>query len=46
VADRLAERWSPQQIRRALRAAHLDDPEMRLATERIYPALSGQRTTL
>lgn len=39
VADRLAERWSPQQISRALRAAHPDEPGMRLATESIYLAL-------
>lgn len=39
VVDRLAERWSPQQISRALRAAHPDEPAMRLATESIYQAL-------
>lgn len=39
VVDRLAEKWSPQQISRALRAAHPDDPAMRLATESIYLAL-------
>lgn len=39
VVDRLAERWSPQQISRALRAAHPDEPGRRLATESIYLAL-------
>jgi len=39
VADRLAEKWSPQQISRALHAAHPADPAMRLATESIYLAL-------
>jgi len=39
VVDRLAERWSPQQISRALRAAHPDEQGMRLATESIYLAL-------
>ena len=39
VVDRLAEKWSPQQISRALRAAHPDEPAMRLATESIYLAL-------
>lgn len=39
VVDRLAEKWSPQQVSRALRAAHPDDPAMRLATESIYLAL-------
>ena len=33
------ERWSPQQISRALRAAHPGDPGMRVATESIYLAI-------
>lgn len=40
VVDRFAEKWSPQQISRALRAAHPDEPAMLLATESIYLALS------
>ncbi len=39
VAARLAERWSPQQISRALRRAFPDEPEMRLSAESIYQAL-------
>ncbi len=33
VTDRLAQRWSPQQISRALRTAHPDEPALRLSTE-------------
>lgn len=36
VLDRLTQRWSPQQISRALRRAHPDDPDRRVATETIY----------
>ncbi|WP_426561348.1 IS30 family transposase [Angustibacter sp. McL0619] len=39
VIERLRERWSPQQISRALRLAHPDDPARRLATETIYQAI-------
>lgn len=39
VKARLKEKWSPQQISRALRAEHPDDPGMRLATESIYLAI-------
>lgn len=37
--ERLRERWSPQQISRALRLAHPDDPSRRVATETIYQAI-------
>ncbi|WP_137843749.1 IS30 family transposase [Microbacterium sp. 2FI] len=36
VLARLGERWSPQQIARALRLAHPTDPRARVATETIY----------
>ena len=39
VLGRLRERWSPQQIARALRLAHPDDPGRRVATETIYQAV-------
>ncbi|MBB2893590.1 IS30 family transposase [Flexivirga oryzae] len=39
VIERLRERWSPQQISRALRRAHPDDPSRRVATETIYQAI-------
>lgn len=39
VLDRLRERWSPQQIARALRLAHPDDSGRRVATETIYQAV-------
>ncbi|NYG06907.1 IS30 family transposase [Phycicoccus badiiscoriae] len=39
VTARLKERWSPQQISRALRGVHPDDPAMRIATGSIYLAI-------
>ena len=39
VRSKLAERWSPQQISRALKTAHPNDPTMQLATESIYLAI-------
>lgn len=39
VSDRLRQRWSPQQISRALRLAHPNDPTRRVATETIYQAI-------
>lgn len=39
VLDKLRERWSPQQIARALKRAHPDDPGRRVATETIYQAV-------
>jgi transposase, IS30 family len=39
VKAKLQERWSPQQISRALRAVHPNDPGMRVATESIYLAI-------
>lgn len=39
VLSRLRERWSPQQISRALRLAHPDEPARRVATETIYRAI-------
>ena len=39
VSERLRERWSPQQISRALRLAHPNDPASRVATETIYQAI-------
>ena len=39
VREKLQVRWSPQQISRALRAAHPEDPAMRLSHESIYLAL-------
>lgn len=46
VKARLKERWSPQQISRALRAAHPDDAGMRVATESIYLAIYRPGTGL
>ncbi len=39
VHDKLAVRWSPQQISRALRHEYPDDPSMRLSHESIYCAI-------
>lgn len=39
VRSKLEQRWSPQQISRALKAAHPNDPTMQLATESIYLAI-------
>ena len=39
VIERLRERWSPQQISRALRLAHPDDPARRVVAETIYQAI-------
>jgi len=39
VIERLRQRWSPQQISRALRLAHPGDPARRVATETIYQAI-------
>jgi IS30 family transposase len=39
VVARLRERWSPQQISRALLRAHPDEPARRVATEAIYQAI-------
>lgn len=39
VSARLRERWSPQQIARALRVAHPSDQSARVATETIYQAI-------
>ncbi|WP_434812411.1 IS30 family transposase, partial [Microbacterium sp. bgisy189] len=39
VVARLRERWSPQQISRALRRAHPEEPARRVATETIYQAI-------
>lgn len=36
VVDRLRQRWSPQQIARALILAHPNDPSARVSTETIY----------
>lgn len=36
VLAKLRERWSPQQIARALKLPHPDDPRARVATETIY----------
>lgn len=36
VLAKLRERWSPQQIARALKLAHPDDPSARVTTETIY----------
>lgn len=46
IGDLLAQRWSPQQISRHLRAAHPDDPQMRLCHESIYQALYQPGTVL
>jgi IS30 family transposase len=42
VAARLRERWSPQQISRALRRSHPDDPSGRVATETTLLCLSSR----
>ena len=42
VAEKLALRWSPEQICHALLAEFPDDPEMRVSHETIYQALSLQ----
>ncbi|UOE44497.1 IS30 family transposase [Agromyces larvae] len=39
VVARLKERWSPQQISRALQRAHPQEPARRVATETIYQAI-------
>lgn len=39
VLHRLQQRWSPQQISRALRLAHPSEPARRIATETIYQAI-------
>ena len=39
VRSKLSEKWSPQQISRAWRITHPDEPVMRLATESIYQAI-------
>ena len=39
VGELLAQRWSPQQISRHLRARHPHDPSMRLCHESIYQAI-------
>ena len=39
VLARLRERWSPQQISRALKLAYSDDPSATVATETIYQAI-------
>ncbi|NYE18033.1 IS30 family transposase [Microbacterium immunditiarum] len=39
VTARLKERWSPQQISRALQRAHPDEPARRVAAETIYQAI-------
>lgn len=41
VVARLGERWSPQQISRALRRAHPEEPALRVATETIYRPATG-----
>ncbi|WP_437127397.1 helix-turn-helix domain-containing protein [Microbacterium algihabitans] len=41
VVARLGERWSPQQISRALRRAHPEEPTLRVATEMIYRPATG-----
>lgn len=42
IQDRLAQRWSPEQICRALRRSFPDRPEMHVAHETIYQALYVQ----
>jgi transposase, IS30 family len=39
VADRLAKRWSPQQISHALAVEHPDRPDMQVCAETIYQAI-------
>ena len=42
VAGRLAARWSPEQVSRALRGVFSDDPGRHLAHETIYQAAAGR----
>ncbi|TRY16554.1 IS30 family transposase [Tessaracoccus rhinocerotis] len=46
VTAKLAQRWSPQQISRALRRDHPDDPQHRVATETIYQAIYRPATDI
>ncbi|PJI94828.1 IS30 family transposase [Luteimicrobium subarcticum] len=46
VGELLAQRWSPQQISRYLRAKHHDDPSMWLCHESIYQAIYKHGSTL
>lgn len=46
VRSKLEQRWSPQQISRALKTAHPNDPTMQLATESIYVAIYGPSSGL
>ena len=42
VSAKLAEQWSPEQIRNRIRDDHPDDEDMRVSTETIYQALYVQ----
>ena len=44
VIEKLTTRWSPQQISRAVRRAHPNEPQARAATETIYQAIYSDRT--
>jgi IS30 family transposase len=46
VQERLAERWSPEQISRALTAAFPDEPARQLVPESIYKAVYDRRCSL
>lgn len=46
VRDKLLNCWSPQQISRALRVQHPDDPSMRICAESLYQALYRPSTGL
>lgn len=46
VQDRLDRRWSPEQIVAALRAAHPDQPDRRLAVETLYQAIHARDSVL
>ena len=46
VRAKLQEKWSPQQISRALRVEYPDDPTMRMSTESIYQAIYRRSSTL
>lgn len=46
VRDKLRQRWSPQQISRALPHAHPEEPGMRISTEAIYQAIYRPETGL